>query len=216
MDTINRTYHNIDIAINYQADQVALLTFRLKQLESPSNKLSSHPSTRDSRLPDLKRPYSTPQSVLSAAANALNGERSAAKLKSALLSVRQQPLLNTTAVMAPAAPIAFTPPKKPLVEGEPQSPSLWFNLELFSPSEFVESPAWNPAAFDESQPHDLGPRRRGGRKHGFAKKTPNSSPSPSISAHSPAAAGFDWGPLPTVAPKKSLPFGFSTSPSPSK
>jgi nucleoporin NUP159 len=216
LDTINRTYRNIDIAVSYQAERVDLLTSRLKQLKLPSNQFSFRAFTRDNRLPDVKRSYSRSPSILKAAANALNGERSAAKLKSALLSVRQQPLLNTTATIAPAAPIAFNTPRKTFAKTEPESPSIGFNSVPFSPSEPEQSPAWNSVTFDEPQPHDLGPRRRGGRKHGFAKKTPVSSPSPSASAQSPPAPSFDWGPLPTVAPKKGLPFGFNKSPSPSK
>ena len=207
MDTINRTYRNIDIAVDYQAEQVALLTSRLKKLKISSNQHPAHSSTRDSRLPDTKRQHHTASSRENAA-SALNSERSTHKLKAALLSVRPQPLLNTNAATASAAPLAFTTRQKPLVKGDLQHPGLDFDLE---PS---DSTAWNPAAFDESQSHDIGPRRRGGRNYGTSakiKKTPNSSPS-SANMQSPAPS-FDWGPLPVVAPGKGLPFGFSKLPS---
>lgn len=213
MDTINRTYRNIDIAVNYQAEQVALLTTRLKKLKVSSNKQLSHLSTRDSRLPDAKRPYKPPQSVINSATNALNGEIAAQKLKQALPSVRQQPLLNTQAVTAPAPPIVFTTPKKLIVKAEPQTPNLGFDIPPFPPSD-----AWKPAAFAESQLNESGPQRRLAKNSYSSniklKRTPVSSPSPPSSSQSPPVS-FDWGPLPVIAPKKGLPFGFAKSSSPS-
>ncbi|KIM84780.1 hypothetical protein PILCRDRAFT_817577 [Piloderma croceum F 1598] len=213
LDTINRTYRNIDIAVNYQAEQVALLTARLKKLKISSNKHSSHLSTRDSRLPDARRPYKPPQSVINSATNALNGEIAAHKLKHALPFVRRQPLLNTQAVTAPAPPIAFTTPKKPIVKAEPQTANLGFDMAPFPPSD-----AWKPAAFAESQLNESGPQRRSAKSSHAStiklKRTPVSSPSPPSSTQSPPVS-FDWGPLPVIAPKKGLPFGFAKSSSPS-
>jgi len=214
LDTINRTYRNIDIAVNFQAEQVALLTARLKKLKISSNKQSSHLPTRDSRLPDARRPYKPPQSVINTATNALNGEIAAQKFKHALLSIHRQPLLNTQAVTAPAPPIAFTTPKKPITKAEPQTPNLEFDIAPFPPSD-----AWKPAAFAELHPNESGPQRRSGKpSHASTiklKRTPVSSPSPSSSVQSPPVS-FDWGPLPVIAPKKGLPFGFAKSSSPSK
>lgn len=217
LDTINRTYRNIDIAVEHQAQQVAQLNSRFKKLKVSSAQLSLSSSTRDNRLPDQRRPHSSTSSVMVNAANALNGERAAARLKQALLSTRREPLLNTKAATAPAAPAVFTTPQKLIVKAEPQSPDLSLGLESLSSSQ-----PWNPAPFDESPSHDLGPRRRAGvgsNRHGPSpklKRTPTTSPSPSGFGQSPPAASFDWGPLPTVVKAKGLPFGFAKSTSPAK
>ncbi|KAF7967280.1 hypothetical protein HWV62_34989 [Athelia sp. TMB] len=212
LDTINRTYRNIDIAVEVQADQIALITARMKKLKT--SHIATRTTARDHRLPDPRRPYNTAPSVVVNAANALNGEVSAQRLKRALLSARQQPLLNTKAASAPAAPLAFaTPQKSPGIKEEGSTPGLGFGFDSFP-----ESPQpWNPASFDESPSQDLGPRRRmmGGSRHGPSpklKKLPTSGPSPA----GVTAPTFDWGPLPTVTPIKTLPFGFNKPTPPSK
>ena len=199
------------MAIDFQVEQVAILTSRLKKLNTSLNRPSSHLLTRDSRLPNARRPYSSFSYGQLTATNALNGERSAHKLKLALLSVRQQPLLNRNATTAPAAPLAFTTPTK-LVKAGPQSPSLGFDLKPFSTSETAQSLAFNPGALDGA-PHDMGMRRRAGSR-GTTKgnRSPNSGIF-STSVPSPPAPPFDWGTLPIIPQKKSLPFGFSMSPS---
>jgi len=143
LDIVNRTYRNIDIAADYQAQQVNQLATRLKKLKLTSNHQLLTPFARDSRLPDPKRPYNpTPSGVINAV-NALNGEVSAQRLKRALLSVRQQPLLNTTAVTTPA-PLAFNTPQKPPIKSEFQTPIVGSGLQSSS----------------ASVQHELGPRRR--------------------------------------------------------
>ncbi|KZP27408.1 hypothetical protein FIBSPDRAFT_731087 [Athelia psychrophila] len=207
LDTINRTYRNIDIAVEHQGDQIAHITSRMKKLKTTH--IASRSNARDLRLPDPRRPYNTAPSVVVNAANALNGEVSAQRLKRALLSARQQPLLNTKADSAPAAPLAFATPQKAFgIKEESTTPSLGYGFDSFSD---LEEP-WNPASFDESPLQDLGPRRRmmGGSRHGPSpklKKLPASGPSPSGSP----APSFDWGPLPIVTPAKTLPFGFNLS-----
>ena len=173
---------------------------------------------RDSRLPDLRRPRSESPAVALSVANALNGEIIASRLKRALVSVRQEPLLNNKAATTPAALIAFDTPQKLVVKAEP-----WC-LSPSSPSPSTpqqqQQPTWNTLpSFGDSPSNDLGPQRRGGGggKHTAApkfKRAPTSSPSASgtIQASPPS---FEWGPLPAVASYKGLPYSFSKSPSPS-
>lgn len=221
MDIINRTYRNIDIAVDHQAQQVTQLTSRLKKLKLSSNQQLLIQFTRDNRLPDPKRPYNPTPSVVINAVNALNGEVSAQRLKRALLSVRQQPLLNTKAI-ATSAPLAFNTPQKQLVKSEPRSPILGPGLQLASPSPSMQSPAWNPMPFDDSPLHELSPRRREkAHKSPYShrlRKDSNVSPSASASPSTryPPTPSFDWGPLPVIAPAKELPFSFSKSPASSK
>ncbi|KAF8882536.1 hypothetical protein BD779DRAFT_918412, partial [Infundibulicybe gibba] len=121
LDTINRTYRNIDIAVQQQADEVSALASRLAKLNVTSLSLSnSGPTTpaaaaRDPRLPDSvsRRPYNVTPHVAITTAAALNAERSAQRLKRALLVVRTEPLLNTAAaVRAAQTPVEFMTPKK--------------------------------------------------------------------------------------------------------
>lgn len=217
MDTINRTYRNIDIAIDYQAQQVALMTSRLKKLKMPPNQFSSHPLNRDKRLPDPKGKPNKPLYLTRPACDALNSERSAHKLKVALLSVREQPLLNTIAAVAPAAPLAFITPTKPLTKV--QSPSFNFDLEPYPLPESALLPTFNSTAFDESQLQGTDRRAahlgvgRGKNHHAPSVKSKRYNPSLASAASPPPAANFDWGPLPVIPQKTGLPFGFSKSPS---
>lgn len=223
LDIVNRTYRNIDIAAEHQAQQVIQLTSRLKILKLPSNQQSSTLFTRDKRLPDPKRPYNYTPSVVINAVNALNGEVSAQRLKRALLSVRQQPLLNRKATTtSTSAPFAFNTPQKSAVKFEHQSPVLGSGLSLSSLSPSLQPPVWNSTPFAESPSHELGPRRREkAHKSPYShklKRDPNISPSVSASSSpcNPPTPSFDWGPLPVVAPAKELPFSFSKLTTPSK
>ncbi|RPD60964.1 hypothetical protein L226DRAFT_612704 [Lentinus tigrinus ALCF2SS1-7] len=119
LDTINRTYRNIDIAIEQEEEDVSTLAERLATLEvsSKSPLLSFSASTRDRRLPDRNRRVGrevTPNIAASTAA-ALNAERSAQKLKRALLNARKEPLLNTKAVDATPPERELRTPRKPLL-----------------------------------------------------------------------------------------------------
>ncbi|EDR08724.1 uncharacterized protein LACBIDRAFT_294237 [Laccaria bicolor S238N-H82] len=112
LDTINRTYRNIDVAIQQQANDVAKLGARIAKLNLHGK--FCDPETRDSRLPDAisKRPYNVTPNVAVTTAAALNAERSAQRLKRALLSVRKEPLLNNTAALASSPPTVFKTPQK--------------------------------------------------------------------------------------------------------
>ncbi|KAH0584932.1 hypothetical protein H2248_008204 [Termitomyces sp. 'cryptogamus'] len=177
LDSINRTYRNINIALGQQAAQIALLKKRFTKLRSSPELSTSGPSSlpsypkRDPRLPSpqsSRRSTVTPDVAVTTAA-ALNAERAAHRLKRALLQVRSAPLLNTAASLAPAPPLSFNTPQKEV------------------------RPVWTP------------PERRGatgGRKHGvipFGKKTasPGSHGSSYSGDGSTAAPAFNWGPLPS-------------------
>lgn len=180
LDSINRTYRNIDIALNEQAAKIALLKKRFAKLrpssQSSISDLSSSSSylKRDPRLPSPQsnhRSAVTPDVAASTAA-ALNAERAAHRLKRALLQARSAPLLNTTVSMAPSPPLSFNTPQKEQKEVRP---------------------TWTP------------PERRGAtgaKKHGvipFNRKTssPGSQGSVYSGNGSTASQSFDWGPLPS-------------------
>lgn len=165
-----------------------------------------------------RRPYNVTPNVAVTTAAALNAERSAHRLKKALLSVRKEPLLNTKAVSAPLAPVAFKTPQKvsdkglfatqssilgPLF-GEPATPA-----PLISPPS-IPLPAWNDLPEDDFNPTGPSPLqgRRGAtgqRKHqSVPLKRSNGSSAPLA----PPPADFEWGPLPSFPsspPSTSLP-----------
>ncbi|KAJ7583608.1 hypothetical protein C8J56DRAFT_724003, partial [Mycena floridula] len=81
LDTINRSYKNIDIAINQQSAGISRLTERVAKLDLTAPYPSFSQSRRDPRLPDAVTPSSrpfniTPHIAITTAA-ALNSERSA-------------------------------------------------------------------------------------------------------------------------------------------
>lgn len=200
LDTINRTYRNIDIAIQHQMDDVANLTTRIAKLKvtSPAH---GRPS-RDARLPDqAKRPFNVTPHVAVTTAAALNAERSAQKLKRALLAVRKEPLLNTQAASAPPPPRAFQTPQKGApglsfgtpVKGLlfPQTPSTPLPVEFTFPED-----DFSPSPFQPS------PRRGAGvgtKRHSLPVKRSPAQPSPSPLP----PPTFEWGPLPSfMTPEK--------------
>ncbi|KAF8969236.1 hypothetical protein BDZ97DRAFT_1796720 [Flammula alnicola] len=219
LDTINRTYRNIEIAIEQQSDEVARLASRVAKLNI-KQAVDSSPS-RDARLPDIgrRRPYNVTPNVAVTTAAALNAERSAQRLKKALLSVRAEPLLNTKAASAPCAPVAFTTPKK----SSSSSTAFAFQTPITGPL-FSEPltpdaiPDWNiPEDNFNPTPSTVSSGRRGAggqRKHQSVplKRSMGSTPV------TPTPAGFEWGPLPSFSspPASSVPRSFvpiSTSPS---
>jgi nucleoporin NUP159 len=209
MDTVNRTYRNIDIAIVRQHDDVAALTVRVAKLDPKSfGKLPS----RDKRLPDKpSRRFNVTPSVAATTAAALNAERSAYKLKQVLLSVRDKPLLNDRAARTTPARVDFKTPQKPSTGWEN---SAWQITSSPTPSAPI------PPARDVESPPSTGGSRRGAGSKYHQKSAPLKRPvftpaesqaaSPTPAAPAPAPTGFDWGPLPTHAlnkkPVSSLPF----------
>jgi nucleoporin NUP159 len=202
LDTINRTYRNIDIAIQQQADEVAQLASRISKLtvRNPGALKSQRP-TRDARLPDAvvsRRPYNVTPHVAVTTAAALNAERSAHGLKRALLAARKEPLLNTKAASAPPPPSGFKSPQKAV-------PTPNFGVGFSTP---ISGPLF-PGA-QESGAHSMAPdwtlpednfnpstppaARRGAvpkRQHMSVPLKKSGSP-----AASTPVANFDWGPLP--------------------
>jgi nucleoporin NUP159 len=199
LDTISRTYRNIDIAISQQSHDVAKLTSRMTELNLNTPSLVT--VTRDKRLPDIvsRRPFNITPNVAVTTAAALNAERSAQKLKRALLAARKQPHLNTKAAQAPAPSIAFTPPRSMLPSGlgGPSPIGIGAQRPMFDDSDLL---------FDDlsasPSPSPLPTRRtRTGVKH---HNKPIALTRTSANRGSPAATNFDWGPLPTVTPMTTI------------
>ncbi|KAA1467361.1 hypothetical protein DENSPDRAFT_238123 [Dentipellis sp. KUC8613] len=218
LDTVSRTYRNIEIALDQQAYDVQKLSSKLSKLDLDA--LASTPPQirdRDKRLPDdARRSREVTPHVASTTAAALNAERSAQKLKMALLAARQQPLLNTKAATPSAnanVPVAFsTPGKKPGV-GTPTPFGNGFSLSGLglgsspSPGAGLAIPVPVPFSVPPFDPEDSPtPAARhhgsGTRHHGKSvklKSSPSGAPKP--------PASFDWGPLPTanMRPLSTLP-----------
>ncbi|KAF5370453.1 hypothetical protein D9615_009738 [Tricholomella constricta] len=214
LDTINRTYRNIDLAIQQQSADVALLKRRISKLHlsTPSKSLSPGSSSRsstparDARLPDpAARPYNVTPNVAITTAAALNAERAAHKLKRALLAVRKEPLLNTRAASASPAPLSFGTPQKSSPSPPPTTDFFKFppSTPLFpttpTPTEGPPPPAWNVPPDDSSfSPSSSPPAGRRGatagmKKHNIIplKKNAGGATPP------PPPSTFSWGPLPT-------------------
>ncbi|KAI0366339.1 hypothetical protein BV20DRAFT_972063 [Pilatotrama ljubarskyi] len=237
LDTINRTYRNIDLAIEQEETDVSALADRVAQLDlsaNPQGMLSfSTTSSRDKRLPDRAERIGrevTPNIAASTAA-ALNAERSAQKLKRALLKARKEPLLNTKAV--DALPPAREPrtSRKPLLapgsglgvgaaffaglnNGVPPAPALGFDPAVTSPTwippppgSFGTSLPWSAPSSSYSDagspPGRIGAARGAkGKHHG---PSPHTNQLPSVKAPPPPPpAGFSWGPVPKTEPKQML------------
>lgn len=168
---------------------------------------------RDPRLPDPVPQGSTraitPNVAVTTAA-ALNSERSAQRLKKALLAARKEPLLNSKVSpsagfgLGAGAPVAFnTPARVPA-----QAQGLTFNTPIPMNGLFKASPNMNLTNFPEDSFSPTGfstPTKRGAggiKKHSGPvplKKSGASSPSPEPNKGSlvPGSPSFDWGPLPT-------------------
>ncbi|RDB29456.1 hypothetical protein Hypma_014815 [Hypsizygus marmoreus] len=211
LDTINRTYRNIDIAVQQQAADVAKLSSRISKLNLSSTALATttSSSSRDARLPDpspaRRAPANVTPNVAITTAAALNAERSAHRLKRALLAARTEPLLNTKAAAAPPAPVAFNTPQKAVSTFAPP-PDFAFKTPLpaslfpVTPNTSTQAtpisfPEWTLPE-DNFNPSPPPSARRGAgasvKKHGSVplKKSGNG-----IGGSQPPA--FNWGPLPT-------------------
>lgn len=241
LDTINRTYRNIDIAIEQEEEGVSSLAERVAQLNLSSQargKLSFAASSRDKRLPDRTDRIGrevTPNIAASTAA-ALNAERSAQKLKRALLKARKEPLLNTKAVDAlpPAREIRSS--RKPLLSpesglgvgaafaagmngflpGTPGTPTpaapAW---TAPPPGSFGMSPAWSPSPpfVSEQSPPSSGRSgaMRPPKDRGHGRSAQPSQPTGFVKPPSlPPPAGFSWGPLPKFESAQQTIPGFSS------
>lgn len=197
---------------------MANLVERVAQLELSSKTaplLSFSASTRDRRLPDRSAQRVgrevTPNIAASTAA-ALNAERSAQKLKKALLSARKEPLLNTKAVDA-APPAREDQARKALLEsGSGLDVGAAFAAGLNggigpSTTQWSASPGWSLPPFNldpNASPTAglTGGRTRGQREKQHAKPIQlhqGAKPPPP-----PPPAGFSWGPVPVIQPKSTI------------
>jgi nucleoporin NUP159 len=224
LDTINRTYRNIEAAIEEEASDIALLSSRVSKLDL-SGSVGRHSSRRDRRLPDRdasKRPFNVTPSVAITTAAALNAERSAQKLKSALLRVRREPLLNSTAVHVPqvTVPTAFDSPSRSAAAQAapgplPATPTPMASSGFFpvTPSgtgstQAPATPSWSlppfelPADGDSPSSGSSLRQRSTGSKHHAKPVQLRKNPSPAPAAA--AQPSFDWGPLPTFTPRTTL------------
>lgn len=196
LDTINRSYQNIDRIILERSDQISDLTARISKLDVEDVVNSPR---RDSGLGDLGsgRPCNVTPDVAVTTAAALNAERSAQRLKKALLEVRKEPLLNTKAISTTPNVLLMTP-QKPSNQPSafpvllPPSPSSSSSVSMFDWTSLPED-NFNPNASPSPQ------SRRGG---GGQRKHPSvplkrSTDHPEASASTSIAPSFDWGPLPS-------------------
>ena len=211
MDTINRTYRNIDVALEAQNKSIEALIMRVTKLDindissALHGKQTNKPKEQNAFVKSInatlkkedegKKPASrnnvTP-SVAAWTAATLNAERSALRLKNALAKAREEPLLNTQAI-------------KPVK----QVPTLE-NLKTHKTESSLGDAGIEIPPLPDSQPPDNSNEhaRRSTRsithhakpvKLGQTPSKPNSS-----------IASFDWGPLPPTKPLSSLPFNLTS------
>ncbi|KAF9243558.1 hypothetical protein BU15DRAFT_30378, partial [Melanogaster broomeanus] len=135
---VNRTFRNIAIAIDQQKKGVSNVRIRMTKLD-----ISEGTGNRDKLTGSSStRPMSVTPNVAVTTAAALNAERSAQRLKRALLGSRTQPLLNTMAIAAPALTSFQTPHKATVVEiGAKTSKELSPSTPMSFPSSL---PVWTP------------------------------------------------------------------------
>ena len=186
----------------------------MSKLDLGSLQKSKPSSTRDKRLPDRSskggKAVNITSSIAATAATTLNAERSAYKLKKALLSVRDRPLLNAKALTTVSARVEFKTPQK-LGGGLFDSTSDTSTIPLPPP------PTTYPATTPPSLLSGGNRRAKHHAKSAWSSKKPEGEGSPS-----PAPATFDWGPPPAnlggQKPPPSLPFSLlpSTPPTSNK
>ncbi|KAG8212928.1 hypothetical protein J3R82DRAFT_11286 [Butyriboletus roseoflavus] len=209
LDTMNRTFRNIDITIDQRKREVSQLRRRLAKLE-----ISGGVGTWDQFvISSSKRPLNVTPNVAITTAAALNAERSAQRLKKAMLASRTQPLLNTTATASPIPTSFQTPQKAAVVKPDVKTPDVKVPEGVFIlPSTPMSFPSALPASWTPPPPiefgspatHDISPSRtRCGIKHHqkpiMLKK--NASPGGSTQP-----LPFEWKPVEPIKPVSSLPF----------
>lgn len=206
LDTINRTYRNIDLALESQTQQIEALTARVAKLDidmfsSPRRRSvrenGSVSSVTSNGEGDNKktgfRPQVTP-SIAASTAAALNAERSAQRLKTALFNARKIPLLNTQAV----EPVKRVPTLDSL--SKPASSNFLDSESGRERATSLESSEDYSRDRDTEGGGDI--QRRPSRQFAHQKsvklgKTTAQVPSSIVS--------FDWGPLPKAQPMSTLP-----------
>ncbi|KAJ7678549.1 hypothetical protein B0H17DRAFT_1206784 [Mycena rosella] len=216
LDTLNRTFRNMDIALDNQTSDIERLTARVAKLNMNNGQRRTG-TARDARLPNpvtRQRPFNVTPHVAVTTAAALNAERSAHKLKRALLSVRKEPLLNTQAASAPPAPLAFQTPQRAglgigLGVGGPATPMRGLSLGLPGPSTPPQAymPGFDFPEEDNFNPSPPPATRRGAGGSGktrISNSVPlRRSPGQPMATPSPPPS-FDWGPLPNFQKKPAV------------
>jgi nucleoporin NUP159 len=210
LDTVNRTFRNIDIAIKQQSGDVDKIQQRMSKLDLSSNVIGP----RDKRISEssVKKPPTVIPDVAVTTAAALNAERSAQKLKRALLAARKEPLLGKAASHT-APPTSFLTPGRPTVKSAPETPTPTGILSLATIALPAFTPGWSPETsvnYDDSPSYGVSSRRphRTPRHGSSAKSAAMLKQSENLESPTPApklaAVSFDWGPLPTATPKATL------------
>ncbi|KAI6039592.1 hypothetical protein EDC04DRAFT_2684462 [Pisolithus marmoratus] len=218
IDTINRTLRNIDLAIDQQQCEVDELRRRISTLNiNPTSDGVLLPLSREKSqaVSQTKRPWNVTPNVAASTAAALNAERAAQKLKRALLTSRDSPLLNSRAKVTTSKLTSFQTPKKAgTVKPEPKTPAPAGDLFSFPPTPMMPHPpvfpTWSPVSpsgiGDSPSQNTLPSRHRGGTKHHqkpiALKKNPSSFPAGAMSG----APSFDWGPVQPIKPMTALAF----------
>ncbi|KAF8553898.1 hypothetical protein OG21DRAFT_1463354 [Imleria badia] len=176
--------------------------------------ISGGVGTRDQLVVSLsKRPLNVTPNVAITTAAALNAERSAQRLKRAMLASRARPLLNMTATASPVPTSFQTPQKLSVVKQEVKTPDGLFATpttptpKMSFPSALpVWTPSPPPSEFGSpaSVLHDITPsRNRGGTKHHQKPIMLKKSVSPAAPTQS---LPFEWQPVEPIRPASSLPF----------
>jgi nucleoporin NUP159 len=201
LNTINRTYRNIDIAIDQQTQNVADLTSKMAQLNFTSTMNIS--STRDKRWPETRARRNITRHVASTTAAALNAERSAQKLKQALM-VRKEPLLNTSA--GSGGGVSLDSMRQGRVKVTPLVDS-----DLYTTTSRPEMVDWSFGKFDTAKSPSSSvslPTRRttggSGMKHHLKPISLRRGTGVSGRRSSTQSTSFDWGPLPSITPMTSI------------
>ena len=158
----------------------------------------------------LKRPLNVTTNVAITTAAALNAERSAQRLKKAMLASRTQPLLNTTATASPVPTSFQTPQKTTVVKPGVKTPDVNAPDGAFMNLNFPSSlPVWtppSPSEFGSPELHDITPSRNrlgGGFKHHQKPIVLKKNASP---AGPTQPSLFEWQPLEPIKPASLLPF----------
>ncbi|KAI0701221.1 hypothetical protein BC835DRAFT_1411616 [Cytidiella melzeri] len=222
LDTINRTYRNIDLAISQQEGDVDHLAARVSRLnikssQSGTAKLGRLPMELK-ETPGKRAPTVTPN-VAATTAAALNAERAAQRLKGALLRVRKEPLLNRQAVGSSAPAIEFSSPQKLAIASGSSDRSVF--MAKWDARDTPASPdssgldglgvqKWGaPATMSPGSPspppeHPGLRRRETSSRHAKPVRRPAGSSGATITATASPPSNFSWGPVPTITPMKTL------------
>ncbi|PPQ95721.1 hypothetical protein CVT26_008364 [Gymnopilus dilepis] len=223
LDTINRTYRNIELTIEQQSEDIAELASRIEKLKIKERFASSAGNEEELAGLGRRRPYNVTPNVAVTTAAALNAERSAHRLRKALLSVRKEPLLNKKVLEAPPAPMAYKTPQKPkdktpFATLTPGAASLFG--EPVTPSKPLSTPSFIPIPGLDNLPEDnfspTGPSPLHGRRGATVPKKHQSvalrkSAGSAAPVTPPPPSDFEWGPLPSFSsspPSSNLPTSF--------